>query len=128
MGHRTKNRYLFALAPLVVGCMTSQPPKPQYMSQAEHEQKLREHEKMITVIENQCQKDRRNELTTGPGVPTSSAVDDNAPYTPCWKAADRRELEAHENAAAEHRKAIRKEQAEAMASSVARQQRQTARR
>jgi hypothetical protein len=125
-----KNRYLFALVSLLVACGTSQPPKPRYMSQAEHEQKLREHEAMIPVIEKECQKNRRNELTTGPGVPTSSAVDDDAPYTPCWKSADRRELDAHENAAAEHRSALRQQQAQAQALQTVRAQQvqQTARR
>ncbi len=108
----TNNRYLFALIPFLVACLTKPPPKdPRDLSTASHEQALREHEAMIEVIEDECHKNRRNELTTGPGVPTSSAVDrTDVPYTPCWKAADRRELDAHENAAAWHRMALRRAQ------------------
>lgn len=112
------NRYLFALVSLVLSllcaCLSSSPPKPKYMSQEGHEEALQKHEAMIQVIEDECQKNRRNELTTGPGVPSSAAVElTDAPYTPCWKAADRRELEAHENAAAMHRSALRKAQVSA---------------
>jgi len=114
MAHCTKNLYFFALIPWLVACLTTPSPKPRYLSTASHEQALREHEAMIEIIEDECQRNRRNELTTGPGVPTSAAVDPrDAPYTPCWKAADRRELDAHENAAAWHRMALRRAQVSA---------------
>jgi hypothetical protein len=114
MACRAKNPYLFVLVPLLVACGTTSSTKTHETSLANHEQSLREHEAMIDVIEDECQKNRRNELTTGPGVPSSAAVElTDVPYEPCWKAADRREFEAHENAAAMHRSAIRKAQVQA---------------
>lgn len=113
MARCTTNRYLFALVPLLVACATTSSPKPRDLGPAAREQALREHEAMIEIIEDQCQWNRRDELTTGPGVPTSAAVDPDAPYEPCWKAADRRQLDAHENAAARHRSALRKAQVSA---------------
>lgn len=114
MARCTKNPYLFALVPLLAACLTKPAPRdPRVLSPASHEQALREHEAMIEIIEDQCHWNRRDELTTGPGVPTSAAVDPDEPYTPCWKAADRRQLDAHENAAAWHRSALRKAQVSA---------------
>jgi hypothetical protein len=116
MARCTKNRFLLPLIPMLVSPFVACGGSQQAMTVADHEQALREHEAMIDIVESDCQDRRRNQLTTGPGVPSSAAAElTDAPYTPCWQAADRRELDAHERAAARHRAAIRKAQVQACA-------------
>lgn len=79
--------------------------KPHDMSASRHEQAVREHDASIATAEAACQQKRRGQLTAGPGVPTSAANDPDQPYTPCWRAVDRRVIDAHTRAAAEHRAA-----------------------
>jgi hypothetical protein len=99
-------RSKLALLPLLVACSGTPGTKPHDMSSASHEQAAREHKSAIANVEDACQQKRRNQLTTGPGVPTSAGSEPaDTPYTPCWQAADRRVVDAHANAAAKHRTA-----------------------
>ena len=63
-------------------------------SAAKHQRAAEHHEAAAEGIEDQCAKDRRRELTT----PVDASK-------PCWKAADKRFLDAHRDAAAKHRAA-----------------------
>lgn len=102
----THLRSKLALVPLLAACGGTPGTKPHDMSTAGHEQAAREREASIANVEQDCQQKRRNQLTTGPGVPTSAATEPaGTPYTPCWQATDRRVVDAHARAAAEHRAA-----------------------
>ena len=76
-------------------------------SVAEHKRMARHYEATAESIEAECFKARRNELAVGDP-------------SPCWKAQDKRFLEANRNAAAKHRAAAtRLQAAEARASAAA---------
>jgi len=62
---------------------------------AEHDRLAHHYDATADSIEDECWKDRRNELTV------------NNP-DPCWKAQDIRFLEANRNAAAKHRAEARR--------------------
>lgn len=89
---------------LVVGCGSSTT-NPHAMSTTRHDEAAESRDRGIATTEADCQAKRRNELTAGPGVPTSAAVDSEQLYTPCWHASDRRVIDAHTRAAADHRAA-----------------------
>jgi hypothetical protein len=78
--------------PLVLGLLLTScgASSEQPLTAADHERKARGYEATAYSIEDECWKDRRNELTV------------DAP-TPCWKAEDIRFLEANRNAAVKHR-------------------------
>lgn len=81
-----------SLVPLLVATGCGGGPKPHDTSVAEHERMARQHESSAETLEAQCEKARANELTVRPGAP-------------CWKARDKRFVDAHRDAAAQHRAA-----------------------
>lgn len=99
-------RSKLAFLPFLLACGGTHGTKSHEMSSAGHEQAARAQEAAIANVEDACQQKRRNQLTTGPGVPTSAGSEPaDTPYTPCWQAADRRVVDAHARAAADHRTA-----------------------
>lgn len=99
---RTLPRAIFSLI-LTAGCGSG--PKAHPTSAAAHERAAEAHEAEAEGIENQCWKARRNELTTPVDAEANTIERLDKPGEPCWKAQDKRFLDAHRDAAAKHRAA-----------------------
>lgn len=73
-------------------------------SVTDHEREARAHESEARAIEQRCAERRRNELTAPVGS-EPNVVRLDRPGEPCWKAADKRFVDAHRDAATKHRAA-----------------------
>lgn len=80
-------------------------PEPHGSSVADHERIAQKHERAAEGIEEQCAKARRNELTAPVDAEPAAIERLDRPGEPCWKAPDKRFLDAHRDAAKEHRAA-----------------------
>lgn len=77
---------------------------PHDRSVIDHERSARAHDSDARAIEQRCAERRRNELTAPVGR-EPNVVRLDRPGEPCWKAADKRFVDAHRNAAVKHRAA-----------------------
>lgn len=95
----------YALTGLLFASACSGAPKTHGSSTAEHDRAAREHEVAAREIESQCAQDRRGELTAPIDREPAAIERLDRPGEPCWKAGDKRFLDAHRAAATNHRTA-----------------------